>query len=110
MTARRARAVLPEEAAWDVPDKSYWCLRRVGCERGLCEVVGGEIEVPALGGHHRLGTGGQRRVPDGERLVVVEVPPLLLRGEGGAAHLHRQYQVGGLDDLLAVQLEVRVVQ
>ena len=43
-------------------------------------------------------------------LVVVEVARLLLVGEGVAAQVHRQHEVGLLDDLLAVQVEVREVQ
>ena len=47
-------------------------------ERGLGEVVVGELEVADLGGDHRLGAGRERRVADGERLVVLEVARLLL--------------------------------
>ena len=79
-------------------------------EGGLGEVVVGELEVADLGRHDGLGAGGQGRVPDGERLVVVEVAELLLGGEGVASQLHGEHDVGLLDDLLAVQLEVGVVQ
>src|SRR2546430_8782522 len=47
------------------------------------------------------------RSAHGQRLVVGEVPRLLLGGERVAAQLHGEHHVGLLDDLLAVQLEVR---
>ena len=79
-------------------------------QRGLAEVVVGELEVPDLGGDHRLRAGRQRRVAHRERLVVGEVARLLLVGERVAAAVQREHEVGLLDDLLAVELEVREVQ
>ena len=60
-----------------------------------------------LGGDHRLRAGRQRRIAHGERLVVGEVARLLLVGEGVAAEVQREHEVGLLDDLLAVEVEVR---
>ena len=79
-------------------------------QRGLAQVVEGEGEVTGLGRDDRLGAGRQRGVAHGERFVVGEIPPLLLRGEVGVAQLHREHQVGLFDDLLAVQVEVGVVE
>ena len=79
-------------------------------QRGLAEVVVRELEVPDLGGDHRLRAGRQRRVSDGQRLVVGEVAGLLLVGEGVAARMEREHEVGLLDDLLAVQIEVGIVE
>ncbi len=79
-------------------------------ERGLRPVVVGEVEVPYLGGDHRLRGGRQRGVPHRPRLVVGEVAGLLLGRERVAAHVHGQHQVGLLDDLRPVELEVRVVE
>ena len=42
-------------------------------QRGLAQVVVGELEVADLGGDDRLGAGRQRRVADRQRLVVGEV-------------------------------------
>ena len=42
-------------------------------ERRLAEVVVGEVEVADLGGDDRLDRRRQRRVADGDRLVVLEV-------------------------------------
>ena len=47
-------------------------------QRGLGEVVVGQLEVADLGGDDRLGARGQRRVANGQRLVVGEVARLLL--------------------------------
>jgi hypothetical protein len=79
-------------------------------ERGFGQVVVGEIQLADLGRHHRLDARRQRGVAHGERLVVGEVGRLLLGGERLGAQVHGQVQVRLLDDLLAVQLEVRVVQ
>ena len=78
--------------------------------RSLAEVVVGELEVADLGCHDRLGGGGQRGVSYGECLVVGEVPGLLLLAERIAEDVHREHEVGLLDDLLAVEVEVREVQ
>ena len=74
------------------------------------EVVVGEFEMPDLGGDHRLRAGRQRRVAHRDRLVVREVARLLLEREGVAPQVHRQHEVGLLDDLLAVEVEVREVE
>ena len=50
-------------------------------QRGLGQVVMGEIQLADLGGHHGLGAGRQRGVAHGERFVVSEVGRLLLGGE-----------------------------
>jgi hypothetical protein len=76
----------------------------------LLEVVAGQGEMPDLGGEHGLRAGRQGRVAHGEALVVVEVPLFLLGCEGVPAPVHGHHQVGLLDHLLAVELEVRVVQ
>ena len=47
-------------------------------ERGLGEVVVGQVEVPGPRRHHRLGARRQRRVPHRDRLVVGEVARHLL--------------------------------
>ena len=75
-------------------------------ERRLGEVVVGELEMPDLRGDHRLRAGRERRVAHGQRLVVGEVPRLLLVAESIAARMQRQHEIGLLDDLLAVELEV----
>ena len=79
-------------------------------QRGLAEVVVGELEVADLGRDDRLRAGRERRVADGERLVVGEVARLLLVGERVAADVQREHEVGLLDDLLAVEVEVGEVQ
>ena len=79
-------------------------------QAGLAEVVVGELEVPDLGCHDRLGAGGQRGVSHGEWLVVGEVPRLLVVAERVAEDLHREHEVGLLDHLLAVEVEVGEVQ
>ena len=66
--------------------------------------------MPDLGCDHRLRAGRQRRVANGQRLVVGEVARLLLVGERVAAPVQREHEVGLLDDLLAVEVEVREVQ
>jgi hypothetical protein len=77
---------------------------------GFAEVVQGQVEVTGLGRDDRLGAGRQRRVSHGQPLVVLEVPRLLLAGERIAEQVHGQHQVGLLDDLLAVQVEVGEMQ
>ena len=79
-------------------------------QRGLAEVVVGELEVADLGRHDGLDARRQRRVADGQRLVVGEVARLLLGGEAVAAQQQREHEVGLLDHLRAVELEVRDVQ
>ena len=63
-----------------------------------------------VGGDHGLGARRQRGVAYCERFVVLEVAQLLLTGEGVTADEQGQHQVGLLDDLLAVQIEVGVMQ
>ncbi len=80
----------------------------------------GEVEMARLGGDDGLAAGRQGGVPDGERLVVGEVAGDLVRAVGArpavplleevAAGVHGQHQVGLLDDLLAVEVEVGEVQ
>ena len=79
-------------------------------ERGLGQVVEGQVEVPGPGRHHGLRAGRERRVPHGDRLVVGEVALHLLGGEHVGPQRHRQHEVGLLDDLLAVEVEVGHVQ
>ena len=79
-------------------------------QRRLAEVVVGELEVPGLRRQHRLHAGRERGVAHGQRLVVGEVARLLLGGEGLAADQHRHHQVGLLHHLLAVEVEVGVVE
>src|SRR6266542_1853441 len=79
-------------------------------QRGFGEVVVGELEVTDFGGDHRLRGGGEGGVADGEGFVVGEVARLLLVGEGVAAPVQREDEVGLLDDLFAVELEVGEVQ
>ena len=66
--------------------------------------------MPDLRGHHRLRARRERRVAHREPLVVGEVPGLLLGAEGLAAELHREYEVGLLDHLLSVEIEVGKVE
>jgi hypothetical protein len=66
--------------------------------------------MPGLDGDDGLGARRQRRVAHGARLVVREVPRLLLRGERVAPQVEREHEVGLLDHLLAIELEVREVQ
>ena len=75
-------------------------------QRRLGEVVVGQLEVADLGRHHRLRAGRERRVAHGDRLVVGEVARLLVGRERVAAELHRQHEVGLLDDLAAIEVEV----
>ena len=117
---RRGRACRrsPATTAIHAPASEAMCRpSRVLCsrssqvhQRGLAEVVVGELEVADLGGDDRLRARRQRRVAHGERLVVGEVARLLLGGERVAAQVHRQHEVGLLDHLLAVEVEVREVQ
>src|SRR6056297_1854405 len=55
-------------------------VAQVEVERTL-EVLEGQIVVADLGGDHRLHARRQRRVTRGDRVVVVEVAPLLLHRE-----------------------------
>ena len=79
-------------------------------QRGLGEVVVREFQVAGLGGEDGLGARRQRRVAHRQRLVVGEGARLVLGGERVAAPVHREDQVGLLDHLLAVDVEVRRVQ
>ena len=74
-----------------------------GC---LAEVVVGQLEVAGLGSDDRLDAGRERRVAYGQLLVVGEVAGLLLGGERVAAGVEREHEIGLLDDLLAVEVEV----
>jgi hypothetical protein len=75
-------------------------------QRGLHDVLVREVGQPHLRGQDRLAARRQRRVADGDRLVVGEVAQLLLVGEGVAAQEQREHEVGLLDHLLAVELQV----
>ena len=77
---------------------------------GFGEVVVGELEVAHFCGHGRLDARRQRRVTDGEPLVEREVAGLLLGGEVLAGEEQGHHEVGLFDDLLAIQVEVRVMQ
>ena len=79
-------------------------------QRGLVGVVVGELEMADLRAHHRLGARRQRRVPGRAPLVVVDVAGHLLGRERVAAPVHRQHQVGLLDDLRRIQPNVGLVQ
>ena len=79
-------------------------------ERGLGEVVVGELEVADLGRDHRLRARRQRRVANRQPLVVVEVAQLLLVGECIAAPVQREDEVRLLDHLLPVEVEVGEVK
>src|SRR4029078_5050140 len=79
-------------------------------EGGLGQVVIRQVGVADFGGDDSLSAGRQRRVADGERLVVGEGAGLLLRGECIGAPVHGQHQVGLFDHLFAIQIEIRVVQ
>ena len=79
-------------------------------ENGSAQVVVGELEVSHLGGDDRLGARRERGVAQGPRLVVGEVARLLVVGERVAAQVERKDEVGLLDDLLAIELEVREME
>jgi hypothetical protein len=66
--------------------------------------------VAHLGRHDRLRAGAERGVAHGDLLVVLEGPALVLDAERRAAQVQREQQVGLLDDLAPVDLEVREVQ
>ena len=79
-------------------------------EHGFGEQVVTEIQVADLGRRDGLAARRQRRVANGERIVVVEVAKLLFLGERPTEHVHREHEVGLLDHLFAVQVVVRIVQ
>lgn len=79
-------------------------------QRGLGRVVVGQSQMVGLGGDHRLAAGREGGVADGQRLVVGEVAGDLLLVEVVRAGVHRQDQVGLLDDLFAVEVEVGEVE
>lgn len=79
-------------------------------QHGLGEVVVGELHVADLGGEDRLRTGGQGRVADRQRLVVSEVRELLPLREGVTAQGHCQHDIGLLDHLATVELDVGHMQ
>ena len=60
------------------PEDAHQLIARAG----LGEVVVRQVKLADLGGDHGLGAGRQRGIPYRERLVVGEVPGLLLGGEG----------------------------
>jgi hypothetical protein len=77
---------------------------------GLVDIVVGELQLADLGGGHRLDGGRQRRVTYRPPLVVVDVARLVLVVEAVAEPVLGQQQVGLLDHLAAVQVEVGRVQ
>ena len=79
-------------------------------ERRLGGVVEREPQVAGVGRGDRLGARGQRRVANGDALVVVEVARPLLGRELIGEELHREHEVRLLDDLLAIEIEVGEVQ
>ena len=116
---RRARSPpKPQTSASQVPASAATCrpsdescsrIADVG-ERGLHDVLVRQVRQPHLRGDDRLAARRQRRVADGDLLVVGEVAQLLLVGERVAAQEQREHEVGLLDHLLAVELQVRVVR
>ena len=84
-------------------------VAQVEIERPV-EVVEREFVVADLGRDDRLHTRRQRRVAGGDRVVVVEVAPLLLRREVLAAQERGQHDVGLLEHLVAVDDERVVVE
>src|ERR1700742_209382 len=91
-------------------------VRRVGGQveqvhqGGFGGVVHRQVQVADLGSQDGLGARRQGGVPDGERLVVVEVAAFLLGGERVTAQVHGQHEIGLLHHLLAVEVEVGDVQ
>ena len=79
-------------------------------ERGLAQVVVGELELAHLGSKDGLRGCRQRGVAYSDRLVVCEVARLLLWRERIATQMHREDEVGLLDNLLAIEVKVREVQ
>jgi len=76
----------------------------------FAQIVVGQVQVTGFGGHDGLARRRQRRVPYRQRLVVGEVTCLLAVGERVRPQLHGEDQVGLLDHLFAVQVEVGEVQ
>ncbi len=75
-------------------------------EGGFAEVIVRQFEVSDLGRDHRLDERRQRGVADRQGLVVLEVARLGLRRERVTPQVQRQHQIGLLDDLLAIEVEV----
>src|SRR5690554_66388 len=73
------------------------------------QVVVGQFEMPDLCSDDRLYCGRERGVPHSERLVVPERARLLFCGECTMRKVQRQDEVGLLDYLLPIQIEVREV-
>ena len=73
-------------------------------------IVVRQLEMTDLGTDDRLHVRRQRRVAHGSRLVVVDVAGLVRVAEAVPERAHRELEVGLLDDLAAIQLEVRHVQ
>src|SRR5262249_61839778 len=70
----------------------------------------GAARAPAVRGARAWGAGGEGRGADGPLIVVGKVAGLLRGGEGVPPPVHREDQVGLLNDLRAVQVEVGDVQ
>ncbi len=79
-------------------------------EQRPVEVLHCQLVVADLGRHDGLHTRRQRRVAGGDRVVEIEVAPLLVHREAFGAQEHRQHHVGLLQHLMAVDDERVVVQ
>lgn len=79
-------------------------------EGGLAQVVIGELHVTDLSGNDCLGARRQRGVTNGQCLVVGEVACFVLGAELLTAQVERQHEIGLLDHLLSVEVEVGEVQ
>src|SRR5438067_11790954 len=76
----------------------------------LDEIVVRKVQVANFRGDDGLGPVRQRRITHGQTLVIRKVASLLLGAEGVATKVHREHQVGLLDDLSSIQLEIRRVK
>src|SRR5207249_5841553 len=69
-----------------------------------------ELEMADLGGDDRLRARRERGIADGDRLVVIEVPQLLLKREPVPEPVQGENEVRLPDHLLAVEVEVGEVK
>src|SRR5579872_1698352 len=79
-------------------------------ERGLAQVVVGELELAHLGGNNGLSGGRQRGVTHSNRFIVCEVALLLFKRESVTTEMHGEDEVCLFDDLFAVKVEIREMQ